>query len=113
MDCIFCKIISGEIPAEIIHRDDEIVAFRDINPEAPVHLLIVPVKHIETITDIDTEDQNLVGRMVFVAKQLCEQEGISESGFRMVLNCREHGGQEVYHLHIHVLGGRAMRWPPG
>ena len=113
MDCIFCKIISGEIPAEIIHRDDEIVAFRDINPKAPVHFLIVPVKHIETVTDISTDDEQLVGKMVFVAKQLCEKEGISESGFRMVFNCREHGGQEVYHLHLHVLGGRAMRWPPG
>jgi histidine triad (HIT) family protein len=113
MDCIFCKIISGEIPAEIVHRDDEIAAFRDINPKAPVHLLVVPVKHVETVLNLKETDEKLVGRMVRLASELAGKEGIAEKGFRLVFNCREHGGQEVYHLHLHVLGGRVMRWPPG
>ncbi len=113
MDCIFCKIIAGEIPAEIVHRDAEIAAFRDINPKAPVHLLVVPVKHIETVLDLQEPDENLVGRMVRLASELAQKEGIAGKGFRLVFNCREHGGQEVYHLHLHVLGGRPMRWPPG
>ena len=113
MDCIFCKIAKGEIPSDIVHRDDKVVAFRDINPQAPVHLLIIPHRHIETILDLTPADHELVGHMLQVAGQLAQQEGISEKGFRLVFNCREHGGQEVYHIHLHLLGGRAMRWPPG
>lgn len=113
MDCIFCKIVTGDIPAEIVHRDDEVVAFRDINPQAPVHILIVPVKHIETVLDLADAEDCLVGRMIQAANHLAVKEGIDQKGFRMVFNCREHGGQEVYHVHLHLLGGRAFRWPPG
>ncbi len=113
MDCIFCKVAAGEIPAEIVYRDDDILAFRDINPQAPVHLLVIPHKHLETVLDLKPEDEKLIGKLVLVANQLAEKEGIAEKGYRMLFNCREDGGQEVYHLHLHVLGGRAMRWPPG
>ena len=113
MDCIFCKIGAGEIPAEIVYRDDDVLAFRDINPQAPVHLLVIPHKHLETVLDLKPEDDKLIGKLVLVANQLAEKEGIAEKGYRMLFNCREDGGQEVYHLHLHVLGGRAMRWPPG
>ncbi len=113
MDCIFCKIIAGEIPAEIVHRDSEVVAFRDINPQAPVHILIVPVRHIETLLDVTPADGELTARMIQVANQLAQDENLAEKGFRLVLNCKENGGQEVFHLHLHLLGGRAMRWPPG
>lgn len=113
MDCIFCQIVAGDIPADIVYRDDDVVAFRDINPKAPVHILIVPVKHIETVLDLNEETDPLIAKMMRVATDLARRESIAKKGFRLVFNCREHGGQEVYHLHLHVLGGRAMRWPPG
>ena len=113
MGCIFCQIGNGEIPAQIVHRDDELIAFRDIRPQAPVHLQIIPVRHIETVLDLTPKAERLVGRMVLLANQLARKEGIDQKGFRMVFNCREHGGQEVYHIHLHLLGGRAMKWPPG
>jgi histidine triad (HIT) family protein len=113
MDCIFCKIIDGEIPADIVHRDNEVVAFRDINPQAPVHILIVPVKHIDTVLDLADEEDRLVGQMIMAANRLAVSEGVDKQGFRLVFNCREHGGQEVYHIHLHLMGGRAFRWPPG
>ncbi|TKJ41837.1 histidine triad nucleotide-binding protein [candidate division LCP-89 bacterium B3_LCP] len=113
MDCIFCNITKGAIPADILHRDDDVMAFKDINPKAPVHILIIPIKHIETVLDLSDEDNALIGKMVMVANQLAEKEGIDENGFRLVFNCREHGGQEVYHLHLHLMGGRSFRWPPG
>ncbi|MBU0518597.1 histidine triad nucleotide-binding protein [bacterium] len=113
MDCIFCKIKAGEIPAQIVYRDDEIIAFRDINPKAPSHLLVIPNRHIETLADLKEEDTNMIGRLVLVANQIASEEGFSENGYRLVMNCREHGGQEVYHLHLHLLGGRQMMWPPG
>jgi histidine triad (HIT) family protein len=113
MDCIFCKIVAGEIPAHILCRDEELVAFHDINPQSPVHLLIVPVKHIETVLDLGEIDEALVGKMIRTASRLATDEGINHHGFRLVFNCGEYGGQEVYHLHLHVLGGRQMRWPPG
>lgn len=113
MDCIFCKIAEGAIPAEIVHRDNDLVAFQDIRPQAPVHVLIIPRKHIETVSDLQVEDADLIGKMVLLANDIAKKEGIAEKGFREVLNCRSHGGQEVYHIHLHLLGGRRMAWPPG
>lgn len=113
MECIFCKIISGEIPADIVYRDDELLAFRDIRPQAPVHLLVIPVRHIETVLDLTQDEDRLVGKMILLANKLAREEGIDEKGFRMLFNCRDHGGQDVYHIHLHLLGGRRMTWPPG
>jgi len=112
-DCIFCKIISGEIPSNEVYSDDELFAFRDVNPQAPVHVLIVPRKHIELIVDFTEQDAGLIGRMVLAANKIADAEGLVENGFRYVLNCNEHGGQAVFHVHLHVLGGRQMTWPPG
>ena len=112
-DCIFCRIVRGEIESQIVYRDDEIVAFRDINPQGPVHILIVPVQHIPEVNALGDEHAALVGRMVLVAKKLAEQEGIAESGYRLVLNQGPHAGQSVDHLHLHLIGGRQMSWPPG
>lgn len=113
MDCLFCKIADGSIPSEVVHRDNDLVAFRDIRPQAPVHILIIPTRHIETVLDLKEEDDRLLGKMVMLANRLAKDEGIAEDGFRLVLNCKRHGGQEVYHIHLHLLGGRAMGWPPG
>jgi len=113
MDCLFCKIADGSIPSEVVHRDNDLVAFRDIRPQAPVHILIIPTRHIETVLDLKEEDNRLLGKMVMLANRLAKDEGIDEDGFRLVLNCKRHGGQEVYHIHLHLLGGRAMGWPPG
>jgi histidine triad (HIT) family protein len=113
MDCIFCKIAQGEIPAKIVHKDEKLVAFRDVAPQAPVHLLIIPVRHLSTIKELKTEDRELVGDMVLLANRLANDEGISDDGYRLVLNCGPHGGQTAYHVHMHVLGGRALHWPPG
>ncbi|MFP4155552.1 MAG: histidine triad nucleotide-binding protein [Halothiobacillaceae bacterium] len=112
-ETIFSRIIRREIPADIVFEDDEILAFRDINPQAPLHVLVIPKKPIPTLDDLLLEDAPLIGRMFLVAAQIARDEGVSEQGYRTVFNCREHGGQEVYHLHLHVLGGRAMSWPPG
>jgi histidine triad (HIT) family protein len=108
MPTIFEQIISGEIPADFLHRDEEIVAFRDINPAAPVHVLIVPVHPIPTVDDVADQDLQLVGRMIGVARDIARSEGIAEDGYRLILNCRDHGGQEVLHLHLHLLGGRPL-----
>lgn len=113
MNCLFCKIAAGEIPATILQEDTELMAFRDINPQAPTHLLIVPKRHIATINDTDTEDEQLLGRMVLMAKKLAKIEGLSEEGYRLVFNVNSGGGQAVYHIHLHLLGGRQMTWPPG
>lgn len=112
-DCIFCKIASGEMKSDIVHQSDEIVAFRDINPQAPTHILVVPKKHVATINDLQPDDEALIGRLVAAAKELAKNEGISEDGYRLVLNCNAGAGQTVFHIHLHLLGGRAMRWPPG
>ena len=112
-ECIFCKIASGDIPADIVFQDEELVAFRDINPQAPYHVQIIPRRHIETILDLGVEDAGLIGRMVLTANGLARDFGLSERGFRLVFNCKRDGGQEVYHIHLHLLGGRQMRWPPG
>lgn len=112
-DCLFCKIAAGEIPSTKVYSDDEFYAFRDINPEAPTHCLIIPRKHIARITEADPEDEALLGRMLLKANAIAGAEGIVESGFRFVLNCNEDGGQTVYHIHLHILGGRPLTWPPG
>ena len=107
-DCIFCKIIKGEIPSNTVYEDEEIFAFRDINPVAPVHILIIPKKHIETVVDLKQEDEGLIGRIYSAINKIAEKEGISEKGFRVVVNCKEDGGQEVKHLHFHLLGGKKL-----
>lgn len=113
MDCLFCKIIEQTIPADIVWEDERVLAFRDINPQAPTHILIIPRKHIATINDIEPEDHTLIGHMVTTAKQLALQEGFSDPGYRLAMNCNEQGGQTVFHIHLHLLGGRQFTWPPG
>ncbi len=108
MDCIFCKIVAGEIPSDIIYQDEEAIAFRDIEPQAPVHLLIIPRKHIPSLTDLTEAESSLVVHMVNIASQLAAKEGISTGGYRLVINCGEQGGQLVPHLHMHLLGGRQL-----
>jgi histidine triad (HIT) family protein len=112
-NCIFCKIIEKKIPAKIIHEDDHVLAFEDINPQAPVHTLVIPKKHIPTLLDIKEEDNNLVGHLIKVANKIANDKGIAERGFRIVANCNPESGQTVYHIHLHILGGRQMHWPPG
>lgn len=108
MDCIFCQIADGKVPAEIIYRDEEVIAFPDINPQAPTHLLIIPKRHIPSLTHLSQAESSLIGQMVNIANQLAKREGISESGYRLVINCGEQGGQMVPHLHLHLLGGRKL-----
>jgi histidine triad (HIT) family protein len=112
-DTIFAKIIDREIPADIVFENERVLAFRDINPQAPVHVLVIPKKPIPTVNDITTEDRALIGELFTVAAQIAAEEGIAESGYRTVFNCNDDGGQEVFHLHLHLLGGRSMQWPPG
>ena len=107
-DCLFCRIVDGDIPAEVIYESDTALAFRDINPQAPTHVLIIPRRHISTIDDLDTADQELVGSLFTAAKDVAQQEGLAESGYRTVMNCGEGAGQSVFHIHLHVLGGRLM-----
>ena len=112
-ECLFCKIASGEIPGDIVYQDDEVVAFRDINPQAPTHILIIPVKHIETVASLQDEDAELIGRLVGKARDIAKQENLEEGGYRLVINNGAGAGQTVYHIHIHLLGGRSFQWPPG
>jgi histidine triad (HIT) family protein len=112
-ECIFCNIINGSLPADIVYEDARVVAFRDVQPQAPVHLLLVPRLHLETIGDLMKKDPALAGHLLTVATNLAGKLGIDESGFRIVANCRDDGGQTVYHVHFHLLGGRRMTWPPG
>lgn len=113
MDCLFCKLVSGDIPAEILYQDEQVLAFRDISPQAPTHILVIPKRHITTINDLAEKDAALIGQMVLTAKKLAAQEGLAEDGYRLAMNCNENGGQSVYHIHLHLLGGRRMNWPPG
>lgn len=113
MDCLFCRIAQQQIPATFVHEDDQVVAFRDISPRAPVHLLIIPKQHVTTINDLQPGDAALAGHMLLTAQKLAATEGIAESGYRLVMNCNREGGQTVYHIHLHLLGGRSMHWPPG
>ncbi len=112
-DCIFCKIAAGEIPATKLLETDDVVVFRDLNPQAPTHLLAIPRKHIATINDLDAADAALVGKLYLAAKQVAVAEGIADSGYRTVMNCGEGAGQTVFHIHLHILGGRPLGWPPG
>ena len=112
-DTVFGKIARGELEADLVYQDDEIVAFRDLNPQAPVHILIIPRQPIATLNDVSAADAPLLGRLLQVAAQLAQQEGIAEQGYRTVINCNAQAGQTVYHLHVHLLGGRALQWPPG
>jgi histidine triad (HIT) family protein len=112
-DTIFGKIAAGEVAADIVYQDEDVVAFRDLGPQAPVHVLVIPRKPIATLNDLAPEDAELVGKMFLAAKKVAEQEGIAEAGYRTVVNCNAAGGQSVYHLHLHLLGGRPMQWPPG
>jgi histidine triad (HIT) family protein len=112
-NCLFCKILSGDIPAEIVYESDTAIAFRDINPQAPTHVLIIPRKHIATINEIVKEDEALVGSLYSAAREIAAAEGIAEDGYRVVMNCNEGAGQTVFHIHLHLLGGRSFSWPPG
>jgi len=110
-DCLFCKMAAGEIKPDVVYEDERVLAFRDIRPQAPLHVLIIPKQHIATLNDI--EDAALAGHLLQTAANIAKQQGFDESGYRTVFNCNRHGGQEVYHLHLHVLAGRKMAWPPG
>jgi histidine triad (HIT) family protein len=112
-NCLFCKIVRGEIPSAKVYEDDKILAFRDINPEAPVHILIIPKKHIGSVNDLEQEDSELIGHIFIKAKAIAKEQQIDESGYRIVNNCGNHGGQTVNHIHYHLLGGRVLHWPPG
>lgn len=112
-DTIFAKIARKEIPADIVYEDDEMLAFKDINPQSPYHILIIPKKAITTVNDIEESDALLVGKIIIRAAKIAGDLGFADDGYRLVFNCNKHGGQDVYHLHLHLLGGRQMKWPPG
>ncbi|MCX7920058.1 MAG: histidine triad nucleotide-binding protein [bacterium] len=111
--CIFCKIVNGEIPSQKVYEDNDLLAFKDIQPKAPVHILIIPKKHIPTVLEAQESDARLLGKMVLVANKIAQDERIAESGFRLVFNCNRDAGQAVFHIHLHLLGGRQLGWPPG
>ena len=113
MDCLFCKIINGDIPSEKVYEDEYVYAFNDISPTAPVHILIVPKKHISTINDIEDNDAELIGRIYLAAKKIAKEKGIAEDGYRVVTNCNSMAGQTVFHIHYHLIGGRELGWPAG
>ncbi|HIB26392.1 MAG TPA: histidine triad nucleotide-binding protein [Candidatus Marinimicrobia bacterium] len=112
-ECLFCKMVSGDIPCEKVYENELILSFRDIDPKAPTHILIIPKKHIETLNEINENDQDLLGELLLMAKKIAKDEGIDASGYRTVFNCNADGGQTVFHIHMHLLGGRLMAWPPG
>lgn len=112
-NCIFCRIASKEIPSRIVYEDEKVMAIEDVNPQGPVHLLVIPMKHIPTMQDITEGDTDLMGRLFRTINRLARERGISEKGYRVVINCGPAGGQTVYHLHLHLIGGRSMKWPPG
>lgn len=112
-DCLFCKIRDGEIPSETVYENDDILAFKDVNPHSPTHILIVPRKHIATINDLEDDDAEIMGKMMLAAQDISSFEGIAEAGYRLVINCNADAGQTVYHIHMHLMGGRNMAWPPG
>ncbi len=112
-DCLFCKIRDGEISGDIVFEDDDVLAFNDVNPQAPVHVLIIPKKHIPTVNDLSAGDEAVMGKLFSVAKTIASQRGLSDDGYRLVVNCNEKAGQAVFHIHMHLLAGRNMTWPPG
>ena len=113
MDCLFCKIVAGDIPSAKVYEDDKVYAFRDIEPQAPVHILIIPKEHIVSANELTEENASIVGHIFAVAAKIAKEEGIAEGGYRIVNNCGQDGGQTVGHLHFHMLGGRSLQWPPG
>jgi histidine triad (HIT) family protein len=113
MDCLFCRILKGEIPADAVYEDDRSIAFRDINPQAPQHILVIPREHIESLDEATQREEALLGHLLRVAARVANEQGLSESGYRTVINTGAGAGQSVFHLHVHVLGGRALSWPPG
>ena len=112
-DCLFCKMVNGDITPDIIYQNDTVMAFRDINPRAPTHILIIPRHHISSLNDLDTAQATVLGDMYLAAQHIASDAGVAASGYRTVINCGDDGGQTVYHLHMHLLGGRALSWPPG
>ncbi len=112
-ECLFCKMISGAIPCDKVYENEYVLAFRDIDPKAPTHILIIPKKHIKTLNEINKNDQDVLGELLLTAKKIAKDEGIDTSGYRTVFNCNSDGGQTVFHIHMHLLGGRQMAWPPG
>jgi len=111
--CVFCRILSGELSATIVYQDSDIVAFEDLNPQAPTHVLVIPRKHIATLNDLEAEDEALIGRMIAVARDVARERGHAEIGYRAVFNTNAGAGQTVFHIHLHLLGGRSLSWPPG
>ena len=112
-ECLFCKIVARTIPAALVYEDDLVVAFDDINPQAPVHVLVVPKRHVQSVAELNAADAGFLGHLLLTGAAIAKQRGIADSGYRLVLNTGKHGGQTVFHLHVHVLGGRPMHWPPG
>ncbi|WP_257453382.1 histidine triad nucleotide-binding protein [Archangium lipolyticum] len=112
-DCIFCKIRDGQVPARAVHRDEQCMAIEDINPQAPTHLLVIPLEHIPTVNDLTVDHRALVGHLYLTAAKLARQRGIADNGYRLVMNTHRDAGQTVFHIHLHVLGGRPLEWPPG
>ncbi|CAN5320219.1 histidine triad nucleotide-binding protein [soil metagenome] len=112
-ECVFCHIAAGKLETELLHEDEEVVAFRDMDPQAPAHILLIPRRHIPTVNDLSDGDVELIGKLVLIARRLAHDQGLAEDGYRLVLNCNRGAGQSVFHLHLHLLGGRRMKWPPG
>ncbi len=113
MDCLFCGIIARRIPAKIVFENEVLLAFHDVNPQAPTHILIIPKQHIQNINHATSDDEALLGQLILAAKKIAADEGLTDAGYRLVFNTNEHGGQTVYHIHLHLLGGRQLTWPPG
>ena len=113
MSCLFCRIIAGEIPGKFLHQDDRLVVLQDINPQAPLHALVIPRQHVATLNDLSQEDDGLIGEMLRRAAIVAREHGVADGGYRAVFNCNRDAGQTVFHIHLHVLGGRSLAWPPG
>ncbi len=113
MNCLFCKLANGEINSDIVYEDDDVIAFRDIHPQAPHHILVIPRQHIATVNDANPDDAALIGKLILTAQQVANELGVAKNGYRLVMNCNAHGGQTVFHIHLHMLAGRPMHWPPG
>lgn len=113
MSCLFCKIANGELESKLVYEGDEVIAFHDISPQAPTHILCIPRRHISTLNDLDEQDAALTGKLMLTAKRLASELGFADDGYRVVMNCNGHGGQTVFHIHLHLLAGRPLRWPPG
>ncbi len=112
-NCLFCKIINGDIAAKKVYENEHIIAFNDIDPKAPIHILVIPKKHIRSINELNSSDINLAGEIILAAKKIAKDQGVDSKGFRVVFNTNDDGGQTVYHIHMHIMGGRQMQWPPG